>query len=75
MDEALGRLRISGDETIDGILFDQCRRQPRRHDATTAKAELEAKYLSPSTTFSAEWLNRLQQYVDNYMPLLALGAS
>ena len=49
------------DDWIDQIL-DQ--RQPRKRvkqDPETLKKELEQKYLTPSATFSTEWLNKLQQ--------------
>ncbi|KAL2198862.1 NUC185 domain-containing protein [Corynascus similis CBS 632.67] len=38
--------------------------QQGQQDADQLRAELEAKYLSPSTTFSGEWLDKLQQRWD-----------
>ena len=49
------------DDWIDQIL-DQ--RQPRKRikqDNEALKRELEEKYLTPSASFSTEWLNKLQQ--------------
>ena len=67
---AMQRLHLDGDasenmkeETIDELLFRQARRKQRELDPGVLKAELEKKYLSPSTTFSDDWLDRLQQYV------------
>ena len=34
-----------------------------RSDPEQIKAQLEKEYLNPSTTFSTEWLNKLQQQV------------
>ncbi len=67
---AMQRLHLDGDasesmkeEAIDELLFRQARRKQRELDPDALKAELEKKYLSPSTTFSDDWLDRLQQYV------------
>ena len=49
------------DDWIDQVL-DQ--RQPRKRikqDNEALKRELEEKYLTPSASFSTEWLNKLQQ--------------
>ncbi len=66
---ALQRLQLDDDDiakldggTIDDILFRQAPRKRRKQDSNELKAELEKKYLLPSTRFSTEWLNRLQQY-------------
>jgi antiviral helicase SKI2 len=51
------------DNWIDQILEEQ--QQPRKRikqDPEELKRELEQKYLTPSTSFSTEWLNKLQQY-------------
>lgn len=69
LSEAMQRLDLKDGEvganlepdTIDDILFQQAPRKRRRQDPDELKAELEKKYLSPSTTFSTEWLNKLQQ--------------
>jgi len=67
LSDAVARLHLSDDssfETIDDILFER-RTPPHRHqDADELLAALEEKYLTPSTTFSHEWLNRLQQRWD-----------
>lgn len=49
------------DDWIDSILDEQ--RPPKRikQNHEELKQELEQKYLTPSTTFSTEWLNKLQQ--------------
>ena len=49
------------DEWIDTILDHAPPRQRVAQDPEELKAELERKYLTPSTTFSEPWLNRLQQ--------------
>ncbi|KAK0726034.1 RNA helicase-like protein [Lasiosphaeris hirsuta] len=51
-------------EAIDDILFHKVSRKPRKEDPDGLRAELEKKYLEPSSTFSTEWLNRLQQRWD-----------
>ena len=70
--DSLERVKLNdtdhlADDWIDQIL-DQ--RQPRKRvkqDSEALKKELEQKYLTPSSTFSTEWLNKLQQSV---LPLL-----
>jgi antiviral helicase SKI2 len=49
------------DEWLDSILDSP--RPPKRvkQDKEELKRSLEQNYLTPSTTFSTEWLNRLQQ--------------
>lgn len=49
------------DDWIDSILDEQ--RPPKRikQNRDELEQELEQKYLTPSTTFSTEWLNKLQQ--------------
>ena len=64
LDDGDAGICLKGDETIDDILFQQAPRKRRKQDADELKASLEKKYLAPSTTFSAEWLNRLQQRWD-----------
>lgn len=51
------------DEWIDSILDFAPPRTKQAQDVEDMKVELERKYLTPSTTFSEPWLNRLQQYV------------
>ncbi|EON95779.1 putative antiviral helicase ski2 protein [Phaeoacremonium minimum UCRPA7] len=70
--EALHRLHLASNtgsaategENTDNILSQQAPRSSRRQDPAALKTELEKKYLSPSTAFSTEWLNRLQQRWD-----------
>ncbi|KAK4117839.1 antiviral helicase [Canariomyces notabilis] len=67
LSDAMQRLQLHDKATfdvIDDILDEKVDRAPRQHDPARLRAELEAKYLSPSTTFSTEWLNRLQQRWD-----------
>lgn len=65
--EALERLQLheesAKDDPIDDILSKTAVHRQRLRDPDELKAHLEDKYLSPSQTFSTEWLNRLQQYV------------
>lgn len=62
--EAIQKLQVRDDTNIDDILFQQGPRKRLKQDPTALKAELEQKYLTPSNTFSTEWLNRLQQRWD-----------
>ena len=66
--DALERVHLSSavaddtaDDWIDHILEEQrpCKRIKQSPDGL--KRELEEKYLTPSTSFSADWLNKLQQ--------------
>lgn len=63
--EALRQLHLAeesaNDDDIDDILERTAPRQQRKTDPEELKARLEQKYLTPSQTFSTEWLNRLQQ--------------
>lgn len=64
--EDLARLQLDGnaamsDHYIDDILDKVVPQRKRIEDPEQLKAHLEKKYLSPSQTFSTEWLNRLQQ--------------
>ncbi len=60
LNEAMQRLSLAVN-CIDDILFQQAPRKRQKRDPSKLKTKLENKYLSPSTTFSTEWLNRLQQ--------------
>ncbi|GAB1312442.1 Antiviral helicase ski2 [Madurella fahalii] len=67
LSDAMQGLHVDGNasfDVIDDLLDKKVARAPRKHDADELRAELEAKYLSPSTTFSTEWLNKLQQRWD-----------
>lgn len=69
-------LKSHDDDWIDSILDEQ--RPPKRikKNHEELKRELEQKYLTPSTTFSTEWLNKLQQRWDsppNYTDLFQLA--
>lgn len=64
--EALERLHLheesAKDDPVDDILSRTAPQRQRLRDPEELKAHLEKKYLSPSQTFSADWLNKLQQY-------------
>ncbi|KAI0196352.1 DSHCT domain-containing protein [Astrocystis sublimbata] len=75
--EAMQRLHVANtavadDFNIDDLLFQQRPRKRTKQDPDQLKAELEAKYLTPSSTFSPEWLNRLQQRWDSPADLTQL---
>jgi antiviral helicase SKI2 len=68
--DALQRVHISAnssdsleDDFIDSILDSTRPRKRVKQSADALKASLEQKYLTPSTSFSTEWLNKLQQYI------------
>lgn len=50
-----------GDDWIDSILDEQRPHKRIKQDKAELKRDLEQKYLTPSTTFSDDWLNKLQQ--------------
>lgn len=54
---------LDQDEYIDGRLSRQSPRKPSQRDAQTLREELEQNFLTPQTSFDAEWLNKMQQYV------------
>lgn len=63
---ALEKLQLNSadttDDWIDQILEEQQRPRKRiKQDREELKRELEKKYLTPSKSFSTEWLNKLQQ--------------
>lgn len=49
------------DDWIDRILDEQRPRKRVKQDPEDLKRELEKKFLIPPTSFSTEWLNKLQQ--------------
>jgi antiviral helicase SKI2 len=57
----------SSDKWIDSILDSHRPRKRVKQDLDELKQSLEEKYLTPSTSFSTDWLNKLQQYVDSYI--------
>ncbi|AEO61130.1 hypothetical protein MYCTH_2310999 [Thermothelomyces thermophilus ATCC 42464] len=67
LSEAMQALHLlDGDLPFDAIddIFDKTvspSRQQQAQDPDQLRAELEAKYLSPSATFSSDWLDKLQQ--------------
>ncbi|KUJ09312.1 antiviral helicase [Mollisia scopiformis] len=69
--DALERVHISAsnsdslpDDWIDSILDSTRPRKRIKQSPDALKASLEQKYLTPSTSFSTEWLNKLQQRWD-----------
>lgn len=64
---ALEKLQLSAadtaDDWVDHLLEEQQRPRKRiKQGQEELKRELEQKFLTPSKSFSPEWLNRLQQY-------------
>jgi hypothetical protein len=53
----------AAEEWIDGILHQERPPVQTLKSPEELKAELEREFLTPPTRFSAEWLNRLQQWV------------
>lgn len=67
---AVERLRIGANEhdddqdgSIDGKLSQQRPRKRTKREIPALKKQLEKDFLTPQTSFDAEWLNKLQQYV------------
>jgi antiviral helicase SKI2 len=62
---ALERLHVDTsaleDDWIDNVLDEQRPQKRVKQNPVDLKHELERKYLTPATSFSTEWLNRLQQ--------------
>ena len=52
--------RLAEEET--GVYRNCKPRQRARQDAADLKEELERDFLTPSSQFSPEWLNRLQRF-------------
>ncbi|KAM0275026.1 hypothetical protein ACHAQH_007632 [Verticillium albo-atrum] len=77
--EAIQGLRLDEKEVnIDDILFEQRPRKRVRQNSSELKSSLEKDFLSPSTSFSNSWLNRLQQRWDcpvDYTELFRLAPS
>lgn len=67
LSDAMQALHLDGDtsfDAIDDILDKTATPEPKPQNPDQLRAELEAKYLSPSTTFSDQWLDKLQQRWD-----------
>lgn len=68
--EAVNALHVSEDqshhdfECIDELLTEQRPKKRRRKSLESMKKELEQAFLQPPTSFSTEWLNKLQQRWD-----------
>ena len=64
--KAVKALRISNDENfcIDDILSERRPRKKEQKPLEAVKTELEETFLKPPTSFSTEWLNKLQQRWD-----------
>ncbi|KAK4620179.1 Putative ATP-dependent RNA helicase [Fulvia fulva] len=77
--QALQKLSLASQSVDDDIddLLDQVKPRKRlRKSPDDVKKKLGADFLTPSTSFSPEWLDRLQQRWDaptNYNELFALG--
>ncbi|KAH7139272.1 NUC185 domain-containing protein [Dendryphion nanum] len=77
------RLRLTSDsfaredvDLIDRLANEQRPAKRLKKSKTDAKKELEDEFLTPSKTFDARWLNRLQQRWDaptNYKALFAIA--
>lgn len=67
LSDALERLQLheasAETDPIDDILWKAAPPRQQTQNPDRLKEQLEKKYLAPSQTFSAEWLNRLQQLV------------
>ena len=67
LSNALEKLQLSAADAADDWIDDQIiqeQQRPRKRikqDKEELKLELEKKYLTPSKSFSTEWLNKLQQ--------------
>ena len=63
LESAFDRLRLSSDkiDTVDDILDQAKPRKRVKKSPEQVKAQLEKDFLTPSTTFSPAWLDRLQQ--------------
>lgn len=61
--DAMQGLRLSeeNDLMIDDVLYEPRPRKRVRKTSSELKDELENEFLKPSTSFSVEWLNKLQQ--------------
>ncbi|KAK4547703.1 hypothetical protein LTR36_000661 [Oleoguttula mirabilis] len=79
LSEALTKLSLAAeklDANIDDILDQAKPRKRVRKSPEEIKAKLERDFLTPSTSFSPEWLDRLQQRWDaptNYNELFTLA--
>lgn len=79
LSSALERLTLASqklDQNIDDILDQEKPRKRIRKSPEEVKAKLEQEFLTPSTTFSPAWLDRLQQRWDapiNESELFALA--
>ncbi|EME41287.1 hypothetical protein DOTSEDRAFT_176340 [Dothistroma septosporum NZE10] len=77
--QALEKLSLASrsvDDDIDDLLDQVKPRKRIRRSPEDVKKKLEADFLTPSKSFSPEWLDRLQQRWDaptNYNELFALG--
>lgn len=58
------------DDDLKAFLLEPRPPEKPRPAPEKLKQQLEDEFLSPPTTFSAEWLNRLQQYVSHFQMVL-----
>ena len=68
--DALEKIHLGGksaafgeDDVIDHILNEQRPTKRAKKSRDELKRELEDEFLAPSSSFSEEWLNKLQQYI------------
>lgn len=67
LSRAIGRLSVHNDRdehanvSIDELMDQQRPRKRSKQSEGELKNDLEARFLSPSTSFSTAWLNKLQQ--------------
>lgn len=54
---------LSGEQSIDPVLDERRPRKRARKTDDDLMKELEEEFLTPSTVFGPDWLNKLQQYV------------
>ena len=52
---------VNDDTSIDDILFDKRPRKKKHESVEEIKAKIERGFLTPSTSFGPDWLNKLQQ--------------
>ncbi len=71
--DALERVQLSSassdstaDDWIDSILDSPRPRKRKKQSPEGLKLSLEQQYLTPSTSFSSEWLNKLQQCASSF---------
>lgn len=54
---------LYGEGSVDAVLNERRPRKRARKSEDDLKKDLEDEFLTPSTVFGSDWLNKLQQYV------------